>query len=148
MVFALALNAIVITPVLRRFEGEYGATMRAAADQVALLTAGSANRRVLVETDIGAFSCEADGRFEILDGGALATPSLRGLSLRKQMEQTNPAYVVQSLATVEGGMEPGNEDLLDHLWERRFRQFGVGEAIPYYYTVIFRAKPDAQLAVR
>jgi hypothetical protein len=145
-VFAIVLNAIVIMPVLQRFEGQYGATMRAAADEVAHRTEGSPNRRVLVETDIGVLSCEANGRFEIYDGGALATPSLRGLSLRQQIQRVHPAYVIQSLASAPGGMGPQTTDILDETWERRFRQHGVSESIPFYYTVIFRSKQEGPLA--
>jgi hypothetical protein len=145
-IFAITLNAVVITPVLQRFEGEYGATMRAAADEIANRTGGSPNRRVLVETDIGVLSCEANGRFEIYDGGALATPSLRGLSVREQMLKVHPAYVVESLAKIPGGMGPKTADVLEEAWERRFRQHGVSESNPFYYTVIFRSKDDSQSA--
>jgi hypothetical protein len=120
--------------------------MRATADQVAALTENSPNRRVLVETDIGVLSCEADGRFEIYDGGALATPSLRGLSVREQMQRVHPAFVIESLAKAPGGMGPQNVDMLDEIWERRFRQHGVSEPNPFYYTIIFHAKDDLQSA--
>jgi hypothetical protein len=100
VVFSITLNHKVVVPVLRRFDGEYAATMRTAAEELAKQTETSSNRRVLVEADIGVLSCAANGRFEIYDGCGLATPSLRGLDLRRQFIQVRPAYVIESLAEI------------------------------------------------
>jgi hypothetical protein len=140
VVFAIALNYKMVMPVLQRFEGEYGTTMRATAERLATLTQGKSNRRVLVETDIGVLSCAGNGRFEIEDGGALATPSLRGLRVMDQIRQSDPAYVVESLSVTPAGMGSKYPELLSELWERRFRQHGVSLAIPYYYAIIYQNK--------
>jgi 4-amino-4-deoxy-L-arabinose transferase-like glycosyltransferase len=140
VIFAIALNSKVVMPVLQRFGGEYKATMQATAEKLATLTEGKSNRRVLVETDIGALSCAGNGRFEIEDGGALATPSLRGLRVTDQIRQSDPAYVVESLSVTPAGIGSKYPELLSELWERRFRQHGVSLAIPYYYTIIYQNK--------
>jgi hypothetical protein len=155
VVFALALNYLTVTPVLRRFDATYATTMRATADELAKDLQGSTNRRVLVVSDIGVLSCEANGRFEIYDGGALATPSLLGLRLNEMIERVKPAYVVQSLAETPGGwITAGPDDWgatasgeLAAVWERRFNRYSVGEATPYYYTIIYEARGSQQVAV-
>jgi hypothetical protein len=144
VVFALALNALVIAPVLRRFDPEYATTMRATADELARDLQGKSNRRVLVVMDIGVLSCEADGRFEIYDAGALATPSLLGLSLDQMIQKVHPAYVVQSLAETPDGFGPEHADQLSAVWKRRFLRYSVGEQTPYYYTIIYQAKGDQE----
>jgi len=146
VVFALTLNYKFVMPVLQRFEAEYGATMRAAAGELAKRTEGSPNRRVLVETDIGVLSCAGNGSFEIYDGGALATPSLRGLNMRDQIMQTQPAYVVESLSGTPDGMGSRYSDLLSEVWERRFRQHSVRVGVPYAYTIIYRSKEPVSVS--
>lgn len=140
VIFALALNALFVTPVLRRFEGEYGATMRAAANELATRVAAGPNRRVLVVEDIGVLSYAADGHFQIFDGGALATPALHGLSLRQQIEQVHPAFVLESLAPTADGFGPVFADQLSAVWERRFRQHSVRKAQPFYYAILYQDK--------
>ncbi|HLK16841.1 MAG TPA: hypothetical protein VKT78_18680, partial [Fimbriimonadaceae bacterium] len=142
-VFALAINFRFVTPVLRRFEGEYGDTMRAAAEELAARTEANANRDVLVEEDIGVLGYSGRGRFEISDGGALATPSLRGLSFPEQLSRVHPALVVQSLASNPDGLAAEYPGLLTPVWKRRFRQHGVGGNTPYYYAIIFRPSQPA-----
>jgi len=139
-VFAIAVNHRTIAPVLKRFEGEYGTTMRKAAEELAQRTAGKENRRVLVVVDIGLLSCAGDGRFEIFDGKALATPSLRGLDTKAQMEQVQPAFMVQSLSETSEGFEADMPGELHKVWERRFLQHGVRLSNPFYYTIIFATK--------
>ena len=148
IVFALGLNYKLVTPALVRFESEYGSTMRAAAEDLAKQTEGSPNRRVLVETDIGVLSCAANSRFEIYDGAALATPSLRGMDIRDQILQVHPAYVVDSLAETPDGLGPEYADLLSQIWARRFRQHGVRARVPYYYAIIYRGKELTTSALR
>jgi hypothetical protein len=140
VIFAISVNYALVMPVLRRFEGEYSTTMRASAEKLAMLTQGKLNRRVLVETDIGVLSCAGNGRFEIEDGGALATPALRGLRVTDQIRRSDPAYVVESLSVTPAGMGSKYPELLSKLWERRFRQHGVELGIPYYYTIIYQNK--------
>jgi hypothetical protein len=137
---AVAVNQRTIAPVLKRFESEYGTTMRAAAEELARRTAGMQNRRVLVVVDIGLLSCAGDGRFEIFDGKALATPSLRGLDTKAQMEQVQPAFVVQSLSETSEGFEADMPGELHKVWARRFLQHGVRLSNPFYYTILFTTK--------
>ena len=143
-VFAIALNFKLVAPVLQRFESQYAATMRAAADELAKRTEGSPNHRVLVEVDIGVLSYQGRGRFEIFDGGALATPSLRGLNIRDQIAQVNPAFVVDSLAQTPEGMGPEYSDLLAPVWVRQFLRHGVGGSNPYFYTILFERKEPVE----
>jgi|GEM_PF-1563439 len=141
--FALALNYWTVMPSLQQFDGEYAATMRAAADELVALTQDSANKRVLVNQDIGVLSCEADGRFEIFDGGGLASPSLRNLTTRDQAEKVKPAFLVQSLGEApdgRGAFFPGG---LTKLWQRRFHRHGIAEGTLFYYTTIFRVGNSA-----
>ncbi len=148
VLFSLGLNYFVVMPVLQRFEPEYATTMRAAAEELARRIPAAPNRRVLVEEDIGVLSCAADGRFQIFDGGALATPSLRGLSLRDQVERVQPAFVLESLALTPAGLGPGYRDLLAQVWERRFRQHSVRATFPYYYAILYQGKEAAGQSVR
>jgi hypothetical protein len=143
---ALALNYRIVMPSLRQFDSEYAATMRAAADELVLLTSNSANKRVLVNQDIGVLSCEANGRFEIFDGGGLASPSIRNLTTREQTERVKPAFLVQSLAEFPDGRGAFFPDDITQLWQRRFRRHGVAEGTLYYYTTIFRVGDGAKTA--
>ncbi len=140
VVFASTLNYKIVMPPLQRFEANYGATMRAVSEQLAERTSAQVNRRILVEDDIGVLSYAANGRFEIYDGGALATPSFRNQSLRQQIAQSQPAYVVESLSPDAGGFEPEFSDLFHQVWERRFDQYGVRISQAYYYVIIFKMK--------
>ena len=138
VVFSVGLNYKVVLPVLQRFDSNYGATMRAAAEELVKRTEGKPNQRVLVEVDIGILSYAGRGRFEIYDGGALATPSLRGLTVRSQIAQSQPAYLVESLASSPDGMGPEFPGLLQQIWECRFRQQSVRVIRPNYYTIIYQ----------
>ena len=90
-------------------EGVWGDHARC-REEVAALTAGRANRRVLVAVDIGVLSYAGQGRFEVYDAGALATPSLHGLTVQDQIARVQPAYVVGTGAEtpVVGPFQPSN----------------------------------------
>jgi hypothetical protein len=148
MVFAVTVNYKFVTPVLVRFESEYGNTMRAVAEELAKQTEGRPNRRVLVETDIGVVSYAGNGRFEIYDGGALATPSLRGLDVRDQILQVHPAYIVESLGETADGIGAEYPDLLSRIWERRYLQHGVRKSEPYFYAIIYQSKESMMSALK
>lgn len=139
-VFALGLNYVIVMPVLGRFQNEYGATMQATAERLVELTANGANHRVLVKSDIGILSCEADGRFEIFDAGGLATPSLAGLDVVRQTQLIHPAFVVESLSASPEGIEAAYPGAFSMIWERRFQRHSIREVDLSYYTIIFKPR--------
>jgi hypothetical protein len=51
----------------------------------------------LIFVDIGVMARDGIGDCALVDGGALATPSLRGMTLAAEMAKVHPTFVVQSI---------------------------------------------------
>ncbi len=119
---ALFLNTTRIAPVLRGMWDGYVATMREGAQTIkARVPEGN---DVLVYYDIGVVSWELKGAKRIVDGGALASPELKGLQLDEMVAKTGVKYVFESLGNPEYPIEfEGRPSKI--LWERSFRSHGV-----------------------
>jgi hypothetical protein len=90
-------------PVLRRFNSTYGRAMHNTADRLAKLV-DYPDDRVLVVIDIGALSFYGDGRFTVVDAGALASPQMLGLKLDEMIARSEAGLVVESLGRTPGGL--------------------------------------------
>ena len=137
-VFALAVNQMLISPVLRRFENEYLASMRAAAMEIAGRTAGLHDKKVLILYDIGVLSYASEGKFEIFDGGSLASPDLYGLSVTEKVSRVEPSIVVETLEAFPQGGYIKLPESFKQVWSRRFFRHSIGAQQPYYYVILFQ----------
>jgi dolichyl-phosphate-mannose-protein mannosyltransferase len=95
IVLSLYVNHTYVTPVLREFKSNYWRAMRDAARE--LVRVCKAGDTVLVEVDIGVVSYEDHGRCRIADGGALASPELRGMSFPERIDRSHANYVLESM---------------------------------------------------
>lgn len=136
LVTSLAINQIYIAPTLKAFQSEYRAAMADAADYLVAHTQPS--DRVLIHSDIGVVSYEARGRFVIADGGALASPELRGLTVPGQIQVSKPRYLLESFGISPGDLAPLIPGLKP-VWSRRFKQHGLAAAldVPYWVSNIY-----------
>ncbi len=136
---SLALNHIFIAPTMRAFQTEYKASMVAAAEYLAAHS--SPATRVLVKSDIGVVSYTGDGRFFIADGGALASPELRGLSFTQQIAASRPQFVLHSFSAAPGDLAPLFPGL-QPVWFHRFKQHGLEASLGMtsLVTNIYRVK--------
>lgn len=136
VVFGLAFNHIRVAPVLARYRDNYWRTMEAAAD---FLRNNDPTRRegVLVEIDFGTLWYYAGDECTFYDGGAVASPDLRGLSVVEKIRRTEPELVVETLASEAGEMAktvPG----LHLIWHREFRSHSIGRPDAVYVCNIYR----------
>ena len=122
LVAAAVTNHVRVAPVLAHMNGGYVAAMSAVAEEL--------NRRctdgdvVLIEFDIGVVSLRHDHGCRIADGGALASPELRGLTIAQKIEATHARYVVESLGSPSRSvMEPIPGATLR--WSREFASHSV-----------------------
>lgn len=134
-VVAFAVNQLRVAPVLSHMNREYVAAMSGVAAQLDRLC-----RRgdvVLVEFDLGVVSYRHNRTCRIADGGALASPELRGLSVPEKIERTHARFVIESLGA------PGHSDIttkgrpLTLLWSRLFASHSVGEPDRSYVVRLF-----------
>lgn len=124
-----------VAPVLAGMDAAYVATMREVAREL--------DRRcvpgdvVLVYFDIGVVSYEHNHGCRIADGGALASPALRGLELPEMIAASRPRFVVESLG------DPQRSDVVAaapgarELWGRTFASHSVGASERLYRTRLF-----------
>ena len=95
LAIGLAINVLVIRPALTAFNDGYRSAMTEGA---AYLRANCRPGDVaLIVIDIGIMAKDGIGECALVDGGALATPSLRGLTLAQKMAKVHPTFVVQSI---------------------------------------------------
>lgn len=119
---ALYLNVSRISPVLTKMWGGYVSTMREGAREIESRVPD--DQTVLVYYDIGVVSWQLKGARRIEDGGALASPQLRGLSLDEMVEKTGVRYVLESLGNPDYPIQfEGRHSRI--LWERSFPSHGV-----------------------
>jgi hypothetical protein len=139
--FALAavVNHVRVAPVLAGMHDAYIQTMREAARE--LDQRCRAGDVVLVEFDIGVLSYHHRHGCRIADGGALASPELRGLSLRDKLAAVRPRYVVESLGSTDRSdvarVDPGARQV----WSRVFASHSVGEPDRRYRARLFELGP-------
>ena len=142
VVTSLAINQIYLAPTVARFEEEYGATMRAAAEFIATQTSFS-NEGVLVEADVGVLAYAANGRFLIYDGGGLASPELVHLSPAEQVQLVQPAYIVESQGSEAAEWEGKDGGRLRALWSRMYKQHSVSQKVPYLFANVYASSLNA-----
>jgi hypothetical protein len=94
---AVLITVLQVRPVLNKFNDGYRAAMLEGANT--LRTNCKPGDTALVVNDIGVIAREGIGPCRLLDGGALATLSLRGLNLEQMIAKTQPTFVVQSIGT-------------------------------------------------
>lgn len=136
-----ASGAIVhtrIAPVLSKFTDNYVRTMRDTADEIRTLS-GTDRPNVLVVIDIGALSYYGNGEFRVIDGGALATPEMNGLTVRQQFAKSRPQYIVESLGKSKGalGRQLGLEDSA-LISSRSFESMSTSQPDRIFFTNLFR----------
>ncbi len=134
---AVYVNEVRIRPVLEGFEENYWTALRGAAGMLDQIC--RPGDTVLVEVDIGVVSYERHGACRIADGGALASPELRGLGLQEKISRSSAAYVLESLASLPGGLAARDPSLsLLATWS--FRSHSVGDPAGVFYCNIYRTR--------
>jgi hypothetical protein len=135
-----AALAVVVThtrvaPVLAGMHDAYVQTMRDVAEQLDRRCA--AGDTVLVEFDIGVVSYYHHHACRIADGGALASPELRGMSLREKIAATRPRYIVESLSAPDRSDVGAAAPHARQIWSRVFASHSVGEPDRLYRARLF-----------
>lgn len=131
---AVIANHVRVAPVLAQMNRGYVAAMSAVAQEL--------NRRcrpgdvVLVEFDIGVVSYRHDHGCRIADGGALASPELRGLTIPEKIAATHARYVVESLGAPNHSALDGIPDAALR-WSRAFASHSVGAPDRTYVVRLF-----------
>lgn len=132
---SLYLNSTRIAPVLSRMWVEYVATMTEASEQVKSFCA--VDESVLVYYDVGVVSWRLSGDRRIIDGGALASPELRGLTLDEMVVESDADFLLESLGN-RGEQIRLDSSELELVWERSFLSHGVGTPDRTYYARLYR----------
>jgi hypothetical protein len=136
---AMGINHLRVAPVLARMNTGYVDAMTAAAIEL--------NRRcmagdvVLVQFDIGVLSYRHDHKCRIADGGALASPELRDLSVSEKIAATGSRFVVESLGAPDHSDIPAAAPGAVLLWSRPFASHSVGEPDRIYAARLFEIGP-------
>ena len=135
-VLALGFNQVRVAPILSRFKENYWSTAQNAAAVLRSRAPAGGKLRVLVEVDIGMLSYYAGDRCYFFDGGALATPSLRGLTLARQVAQTHPDVVIETLGTGVGAMSAQAPGLVE-VWHQPFHSHSLTFPAAVYVCNIY-----------
>ncbi len=136
---SLAFNQMKVAPVLARFAENYQATMRTAAD-VVRNNQLARERGALVVVDIGILSYYAGPECYIHDGGGLASPHLRTMNIRQQIEKTKAGVVVD---TGGGGLGDLSRQIpaLQLVWRREFKSHAVGQPDAVLVCSVYEHRP-------
>jgi hypothetical protein len=127
-----------IIPVLSRFQDTYLRTMSNAAFYMQHHC--QPNDVVLVEFDIGVISYFANSAFRIADGGTLASPELRGLSLQDKISLVKPRYLIQSYGTRPDDLA-GQDVRLRFVYSDSFQNHSFEKPELQYYCNIYEVVP-------
>ena len=125
VVMALGITHRRVAPVLAQMNSGYVAAMSAAAGELDQRCAPG--EVVLVEFDIGVLSYRHNHRCRIADGGALASPELRGLSIAEKIAAVRPRFVVDSLGAPDRSDITAAVPDAALLWQKEFPSHSVGE---------------------
>ena len=123
-VLSLGFNQVRVTPILRCFKDNYWNVAQDAARFLKKDAPPGRKVNVLVEVDIGMLSFYAGDACYFFDGGALATPSLQGLTVAQQVERTRPDLVVETLGDAAGDLT-ADVPTLALRWHREFLSHSV-----------------------
>jgi hypothetical protein len=135
LVLAIFINHTRVAPVLAGMNDAYVETMHEVARE--LDRRCRAGDVVLVYFDIGVVSYYHDHACRIADGGALASPELRGLSLREKIAATKPRFVVESLGAPDHSAVIDAAPRARELWSRVFASHSVGAPDRLYGARLF-----------
>jgi hypothetical protein len=124
LALAVIVNHVRVAPVLAGMNDAYVRTMREAAEE--LDRRCSAGDVVLVEIDIGVVSYYHGHACRIVDGGALASPELRGLSLAEKIAAVRPRFVIESLGSPVRSDVAAVAPAAREVWSRSFASHSVG----------------------
>jgi hypothetical protein len=135
LALAIIVNHTRVAPVLAGMSDAYVETMHEAARELdRRCTPGDV---VLVYFDIGVISYYHNHACRIADGGALASPELRGLSLREKIAKTRPRFVLESLGAPDHSAVAAAAPQARELWDRQFASHSVGAPTRLYRARLF-----------
>lgn len=136
---ALLFNQWRVSPVLDRYRDEYWRTMESAAEFLRGYDT-TAKEGVLVEIDFGTLWYYAGDECQFFDGGAVASPDLRGLTVEEKIRRKQPRLIVETLGTRVAEMAdtvPG----LQLVWHREFRSHSISRRDATYVCNIYKRAP-------
>jgi 4-amino-4-deoxy-L-arabinose transferase-like glycosyltransferase len=93
----VVINVWKVQPVLAAFNGGYRMAMTHGASF--LREKCKPGDVALIDTDIGIMAYDGIGDCVFVDGGALATPAVRGMTFAEKLSRVRPTYAVQSIGT-------------------------------------------------
>jgi hypothetical protein len=131
---ALAINATMVAPVLSVFNGEYRTAMARGAEY--LREHCKPGDVALVEIDIGIMADDGIGDCTLMDGGALASPSLRGMDLTEKLAHVRPTYFVRCTGLSADELA-GEHPQLELLMSEAYTDHGLTTAGQKDYMSIF-----------
>jgi hypothetical protein len=129
------INVIRIQPVLTAFNGGYRAAMTHGAEY--LRDNCKPGDVALIDVDIGIMARDGIGHCTLVDGGALATPHLRGMTLAEKLSRLKPTYLVQSTAPSRNALATDYPQLTLQMSES-YTDHGVANAGQHDYLNIYR----------
>jgi hypothetical protein len=132
---ALVVTHTRVAPVLAGMHDAYVQTMREVAEELDRRCV--AGDTVLIEFDIGVVSYYHRHACHIADGGALASPELRGLTLREKIAATRPRYIVESLSAPDHSDVAQAAPHARQVWNRVFASHSVGAPDRLYRARLF-----------
>ena len=138
-VLSLGFNQLRVAPVLSRFKDNYWRVAQESAGVLHSHAQPGRKVKVLVEVDIGMLAFYAGDACYFFDGGALATPSLKGLSIAQQVERTRPDLVIEPLGTSVGDLSASVPALVPS-WHQDFRSHSVTSPNTVFYCNIYEDK--------
>ena len=138
-VLSLGFNQWRVAPILSRFKENYWRVARQSAGVLRSHAGNGHKATVLVEVDIGMLSFYAGDACYFFDGGALATPSLKGLTIAQQVERTRPELVIEPLGTGVGDLSAEIPALVPS-WHQNFRSHSVTSPNAIYYCNIYETR--------
>jgi len=135
---SLLVNQRFVRPALQRMRAEYLPTMAAAVAE--LSRQARPGDSVLVFMDLGVVSALRPPTLRIVDGGGLASPELRGLTLSAMLRRTRPRWVLESMGTDAGAVEQALRETgrpFRTVWTRPYRSPGVESVYATYEARLF-----------
>lgn len=141
LALALVLNERQVSPVLNQMVCDYTPTMREASSQIA--AHAKPGDTALIYMDIGVVAATRPAGIRLLDGGALATPAFRNLSLMEMALAARPQFVLENQGTPERFVE---QSLLSTgipfklIWSRAYRSHSVGHPNDVYEARLFQVQ--------
>ncbi|HEX2116164.1 MAG TPA: hypothetical protein VHM01_17300 [Alphaproteobacteria bacterium] len=135
LVLAAVVNHTRVAPVLAGMNDAYVEAMREVAQELDRRCTSS--DVVLVEFDIGVVSYYHRHGCRIADGGALASPELRGLSVQEKLAAVRPRYVIESLGSPDRSDVAITEPRAREVWSRLFASHSVGAPERLYRARLF-----------